>query len=41
MKKLLQNKLAWLALLIVILIVFNFYQTKRKNEVVLANPTET
>ncbi|MFF3024351.1 helix-hairpin-helix domain-containing protein [Gottfriedia sp. NPDC057948] len=36
MKKLIHNKLVWLGLVIVGILVVNFYQTERKNEVVLA-----
>lgn len=34
MKKLIHNKLVWFCLLIVVILVVNFYQTERKNEVV-------
>lgn len=36
MKKLIHNKLVWLGLVIVGILVVNFYQTERKNEVVFA-----
>ncbi|ODG90219.1 hypothetical protein BED47_12875 [Gottfriedia luciferensis] len=36
MKKLIHNKLVWICLVIVGILVVNFYQTERKNEVVFA-----
>ncbi|XRG77180.1 helix-hairpin-helix domain-containing protein [Rossellomorea sp. GAMAL-10_SWC] len=39
MKKLIHNKLVWLGLVIVGILVVNFYQTERKNEVVFAKQT--
>ncbi len=36
MKKLIHNKLVWICLVIVGILVVNFYQTERKNEIVFA-----
>jgi competence protein ComEA len=40
MKKLIQNKIVWITLFFILIIVFNFIQTEQKNEVVFANQSK-